>query len=195
MFFFVSIALYAQDSTMMQTPSPSTTGSDSSMSSQSQSSSSPRSQDLSFNTEAARLANELVNQTGVSTDKSVEITEILKNYRNDVAEARAKYFEKHPNEAQNQDVTGSSSTDNTANVNMGGILGTDVEKYYVGASPDLMSDYKDADKSADKDIKKVFDNDVQTSRYEQVKGQWWSSVKEKVFQSLKQSSQNQSETK
>ncbi|HEX2964061.1 MAG TPA: hypothetical protein VHO43_19840, partial [Ignavibacteriales bacterium] len=39
--------------------------------------------------------------------------------------------------------------------------------------------------------KKILDNDVQTSRYEQNKGQWWSDVKDQVFSSLKQSSQEQ----
>lgn len=207
MFFFIGMALYAQDtsrvpsstypSTTPSTPPssyPSTTPTtppssypSTAPSTSNQSTQSPRSQDLSFNAQAAKLANELVTMTGVSTDKAPDIVEVLKDYRNDLADARAKYLEKHPNATLDQESTGSSST---ANINMSGILGTNVDKYYVGANPDLMSDYKDADKSADKKIKDVFDNDVQTSRYEQSKGQWWSDVKEQVFSSLKQSSQS-----
>lgn len=201
MLLFMSAAVYAQDTSGVQSPSvtspstpsayPSTTPSTSPSTTPSttQSNQSPRSQDLSFNSQAAKLANELVNETGLSSDKAPDIVEILKDYRNDLADARAKYLEKHPNATLDQEETGSSST--TVNINMGGILGKDVDKYYVGASPDLMSDYKDADKSADKKIKKVFDNDVQTSRYEQSKQEWWSEVKGQVFASLKQNSQNQ----
>ncbi|HEX2869150.1 MAG TPA: hypothetical protein VHO03_19060 [Ignavibacteriales bacterium] len=212
MFLFISIAAYGQDTSKVpssaypsSTPStyPSTPQStnpsgypSTAPSTSTQSTQSPRSQDLSFNAQAAKLANELVTMTGISTDKAPDVVKVLKDYRDDLADARAKYLEKHPNANLDQETTG-SSTGSSANVNMKGILGNNVDKYYAGASSDLMSDYKDADKSADKKIKKIFDNDVQTSRYEQSKGQWWSDVKDQVFSSLKQSSQyqNQNETK
>lgn len=162
MFFLINIAVLAQDSTIMSTPS------------------SPSGQDLSFNTDATQLANDLVRQTGLSTDKADRISQILEEYRNDLAEARTNYFE----ERQNSGVTGSESR-----VDMEGILGDNVEQYYAGATPDLMSDYKDADENADEKIYDVFDNEVQKSRYEQVKNQWWGDVKEKIFSSLTQNSQ------
>lgn len=182
MFLAFSVAVFAQDSLRMQMPSSTARGDSTRISSPSSASS----QDLSFNTQAAKLSNELVQLTGLSTDKAVKITEVLKDYRNDIAEARSKYYEDHPKSNTDQNATGSS----TASVNMSGILGDNVEQYYAGASPDLMSDYKDADKKADNNIKDIFDNDVQTSRYEQNKGQWWRDVKEQVFSSLKQKQQD-----
>ncbi|MGE5401850.1 MAG: hypothetical protein ACM3S2_15730 [Ignavibacteriales bacterium] len=185
MLLFMSITALAQDSTMMQTPSTR----DQSPAIQGQS---PSSQDLSFNTSASQLSNDLVKQTGLSTDKSAKISQILIDYRNNVAAAKNKYYQdrktsdNNQNTDENQSVTGGQSK-----VDMNGILGDDVQQYYTGATPDLMSDYKDADKNADNDIKDVFDNDVQKSRYEQVKGQWWKDVKNKVFTSLTQNPQNQ----
>ncbi|MGE5432130.1 MAG: hypothetical protein ACM3QX_13695 [Syntrophomonadaceae bacterium] len=192
MFLIVSAAAFAQDSVKVQSPSipaPTTIPSPKEPSTSQQSKSSPRSQDLSFNTEAATLANELINQTGLSSDKAVKIAEVLKNYRNSIAEARADYYEKHPKTTEDQDATGSS----TAKVDMKNILGDKVDQYYTGTPSDLMSDYRDADKKADGKIKDVFDDDVQTSRYEQIKGQWWSDVKDKVFSSLKQNPQNKND--
>lgn len=194
MFLIMSAAAFAQDSVKVQSPSiptPTTIPSPKEPATSQQSKSSPRSQDLSFNTEAATLANELINQTGLSSDKAVKIAEVLKDYRDKIAEARADYYEKHPKTTEDQDATGSSA----AKVDMKNILGDNVDQYYTGTPSDLMSDYRDADKKTDGKIKDVFDNDVQTSRYEQIKGQWWSDVKDKVFSSLKQNSQNQKDLK
>jgi hypothetical protein len=182
---FIGITVRAQDSTMSTTPKvqyPPSQGQTSTSQGQM-----PSSQDLSFNTSASQLSNELIHQTGISTDKAAKITQILEDYRNDLASARDKYYENNPNASKNQDVTGSSQT----NVDMNGILGDNVQQYYNGVASDLLSDYKDADKKADNKIQDVFDNDVQKSRYDQVKGQWWKDVKDKVFPSLTQNSQNQ----
>lgn len=149
---------------------------------------SPSSQDLSFNTDASRLANDLIGQTGLSTDKAVEISKILEDYRNDIAEARTKnnYFSQRQQSDQEKDVVGSTGSQRPETQDMSGILGDNVQQYYADASKDLMKEYKEVDKKADKKISKVFDNDVQKSRYEQVKSQWWSDVKQKVFTSLEQ---------
>lgn len=142
---------------------------------------SPATQDLSFSTDALQLANEIIQKTGLSTDKSEKISDNLKNYRNDIAKARDHYYE-NINDKENN--TGSQSK-----VDMTGILGDNVEQYYTGSAPSLMKNYKEADRKMDNKMKDIFDNDVQKSRYGQVKTQWWNDVKAKVFSTLNTPSQ------
>ncbi|MDP4176399.1 MAG: hypothetical protein Q8933_20630 [Bacteroidota bacterium] len=184
---FIGVTVRAQDSTMSTWPNSKVQNPPSQGQTSTPQGQMPSSQDLSFNTSASQLSNELIQQTGISTDNAARITQILVSYRNDLAAARNKYYENNPNASKNQDVTGSSQT----NVDMNGILGDNVDQYYKGIDSDLLSDFKDADKKADNKIQDVFDNDVQKSRYDQVKSQWWKDVKDKVFPSLTQNSQNQ----
>lgn len=186
-FLLMNIAVQAQDTSSVSSPSTQGQYPPTRVQSPSTQGQSPAAQDLSFNTSASQLSNELIRQTGISTDKSAEISQVLVDYRNNIAEARNKYFEDHPNASRTQDVTGSQSS----RVDMKDILGDNVEEYYSGVAPDLLSDYKDADKKADNAIKDVFDTEVQKSRYEQIKGQWWKDVKDKVFPSLSQNLGNQ----
>jgi hypothetical protein len=143
---------------------------------------SPATQDLSFSTDAMQLANELIQKTGLSTDKSEKISDYLKNYRNEIAKARDHYSE-NINDKENAGGI-PSKTD------MSGILGDNVEKYYTGSATSLMKNYKEADRKMDNKMKDLFDNDVQKSRYGQVKAQWWNDVKAKVFSTLNTPSQN-----
>lgn len=140
-------------------------------------------QNQSFENDASELSRDLVQQLGISQEKSDKISRILTEYRSDIADIREKATKGGQDPSSSSDVTGGRSR-----LNMDGILGEDVEQYYAGATSGLMSDYKDADREADEEIRDVLDDQMVEDQYDQVKDQWWSDVKEKVFSSVTQSS-------
>ncbi|MGE5499960.1 MAG: hypothetical protein ACM3Q2_17940 [Syntrophothermus sp.] len=201
-FFLMNMAINAQDNNRTahpsnQVPYSSSENIDSSKKvwtpeSQGQS---PATQDLSFNTAALQLSNELIQKTGLSTDNSEKISKILVNYRNEIAKARNYYYENQKeikeNEDQKENKDNENVTGSQSKVDMTGILGNNVEQYYIGSAPSMMKDFKEADRKTDSKIKDLFDNDVQKSRYDQFKTQWWNDVKAKVFSTLNTSAQSQ----
>lgn len=168
MFFFVSIAVYAQDN--------------SNTSSNTSSSQRSSSQSVTFNDDAKQLANQLSKKVGLTSGKTEKLMQVLIDYRNDLAEARNDYLARRQNTDDNQDVTGS-----TTELNMDGILGDNVRQYYIGAAPSLMSGYREADTKADSKILDLLDNNTQKVKYDQIKNSWWNDVKDRVFTSLNQS--------
>jgi hypothetical protein len=125
------------------------------------------SQDVtSFGIEAQQLASRLAQQLGTTTGAADKITQILLDYRSNIASARQDYLDKNKSNKGNQEVTGSSNID---------------------SAPDLLSDYRKADEQADKDIISALDNDQQIAKYIQIKKQWWKDVKNQVYSTVKRS--------
>lgn len=152
-FIVFSINVYAQDSAQDQSRSQGQT---------------QASQDVtSFGNDAQQLASRLAQQLGATTGVADKITQILLDYRSNIASARQDYLDKNKNNSGNQDVTGSSNID---------------------SAPDLMNDYRKADVQADKDIIDAMDNDQQKAKYIQIKKQWWKDVKNEVYSTVKQTS-------
>lgn len=165
-FLSFSIAAYAQDANQDQTGS-----------SQGQSS--------SFGNDAQNMANRLAQQLGLTTGQADKITQALIDYRDNIAQARKDYLDKHQ-------TAGSNNTDNNTENNTGtrDVTGSQNRPMAgdIDSSPDLMKDYQKADEKADKDILDAMDNPQQKAKYVQVKRQWWDSVKNVVYPSVKQQS-------
>lgn len=165
-FLSFSLSAYAQDSNQDQ--SGSTQG-----------------QASSFGNDAQNLANRLAQQLGLTTGQADKITQALIDYRDNIAQARKDYLDKHQTAGTNntntntennpgaRDVTGSSNRPMAGDID---------------SAPDLMQDYQKADVKADKDILDAMDNDAQKAKYVQIKRQWWDNVKNVVYPSVKQQS-------
>ncbi|MGE5353230.1 MAG: hypothetical protein ACM3P0_14205 [Acidobacteriota bacterium] len=161
-----SINVYAQDSNQDQSRSQGQTQASQNM--------------TSFGNDAQQLASRLAQQLGATTGVADKVTQILLDYRSNIASARQDFLDKNKgnsgqNNSGNQDVTGGQSR--------GGVASTDID-----SSPDLMKDYTKADEQADKDIIDALDNDAQKAKYIQIKKQWWKDVKNQVYSTVKQSS-------
>lgn len=127
---------------------------------------------VSFGNDAQQLASRLAQQLGTTTGVADKITQILVDYRSNIASARQDFLDKNKGKnSGNQDVTGSQNSGTMTNID---------------SDPALMSDYSKADEQADKDIIDALDNDAQKAKYIQIKKQWWKDVKNSAYSSIKQ---------
>ncbi|MCU7494303.1 MAG: hypothetical protein HF314_04195 [Ignavibacteria bacterium] len=137
-------------------------------------------QGTSFGNDAQKFATNLAQQLGLTSGQADKITQILIDYRSNIASARQDYMEKsqgsNKSTSGNRDVTGSQNRGVNANID---------------SDPNLMSDYRRADEQADKDIISALDNDTQIAKYIQVKKPWWKEVKNEVYSTIKQNSGQQ----
>ena len=129
-----------------------------------------------FKEEAKRLSTDLMQQVGFSLEKASDVENILIEYKKDIKEARKEFIEASDDEAS--EVVGSD--DASVDIDLEGILGDDVESYYVDTTPELLNEYKEADREADEEIVELLSED-QVTKYTEVKGKWWKDVKDVVF--------------
>lgn len=134
-----------------------------------------------FMPKAQELSLDLMRRVGFSLEEAAAVRDVLIDYKENIAEAQEEFREKSNQRESEIGSKGNSRNDKIP------VHGGDAS--YRNAPPDLMNEYRQADKEADEKIAGVL-SDSEAEKYRQVKDQWWNKVKDEVFSSDKNSAKD-----
>lgn len=156
-------------------------------------------EDDTFRPTAMTLAQDLQSRLTLTNDQVEEITDILVDYKNEIADIkRDKSDEMRASREDGTTDTGTTGTGTTrtesdrtdvAESDTGDAGLTD-DNEMIGGRTDYTEKFREADVSANEDIEGVLEKE-QLARYIQIKRDWWDTVKERVH--TEAANQNQME--
>lgn len=140
-------------------------------------------EDDPFRQTALTLAQDLQSRLTLSNDQVDKITDILVDYKDDIADIKKDMASDYNNNDHNAvtDKTGTKGTGTTkTESDRPGVAKNDsTDNNMLGGKTDYSEKFRDADVSANDDIEGVLE-EGQLAKYVQIKRDWWDTVKERA---------------